>query len=152
MLSLWIDGPKLVEWMEEVGIIGPDKETVESARYWRQGRRANVYSVDALLIERGHCLGEIPDEFYITSPKNAPGFGKVKRKEDKRKEVLPASTVDMNFLARAFEKDIPMRVIARKLHISQERIARYKEEWQRERFARDCDSWVQTTYNITPED
>lgn len=72
----WLDGPGLVKWFEETGIIRPatwpgDKDSINiGARWlrrmysWRQGDQASIYTVDEFLIERGHHICEIPEHLY----------------------------------------------------------------------------------------
>lgn len=73
----WIDGGKLVHWLEH------DRRTIDTEhtedfgdrfgrmiRGWKtEGRRTRVHAVDEFLCAIGVCLGEIPEDFYCTDPR-----------------------------------------------------------------------------------
>jgi hypothetical protein len=69
----WIDGPKLVAWLEESDIltavsiqVGRDDEC--RIRAWRGGGAADYYVADRILCKLGVCIGELPESFFRSAP------------------------------------------------------------------------------------
>lgn len=70
-MSDWLDGPKLVAWMEENGLDCPKRQLGAyeyRVRRWKQGSAASVWVADDVLTTIGCCLGELPDDLYREPP------------------------------------------------------------------------------------
>jgi hypothetical protein len=90
-LPRYLDGPRLVEWLEAEGLVYIDEDDRRSTcglrsegsyctaydmdgrqsfmrRFseWRSGSTASVYTVDEFLIARGRHLSELPDDLYVS--------------------------------------------------------------------------------------
>lgn len=73
-MSDWLDGPKLVAWLEEEGFLRDARAQlgdahVEAVRKWRDGRAANVYSADELLLCLGLTIAQLPESVYRENPR-----------------------------------------------------------------------------------
>ena len=71
-MSDWLDGPKLVAWLEAVAgdeLGSGTGRAAESASRrigdWRRGGRASVYALDAILTRLGLHLSMVPEELYV---------------------------------------------------------------------------------------
>jgi hypothetical protein len=68
----WLDGPLLVAWLEERGLENPSvqlgRDYERAIRHWRDGRRANVYTADPILVKLGLHLSELPPECWVDPP------------------------------------------------------------------------------------
>lgn len=71
--AMWVDGAKLVRWLEDDLHLIDDEQLGAHGRRWErsvrawknEGRRAHIYTVDEFLCTLGVCLGEMPDEFWV---------------------------------------------------------------------------------------
>lgn len=68
----WLDGPMLVAWLEEHGLTCPrlqlGRKYERAIRHWRDGRRANIYTADPILVKLHLHLSELPAECWIDPP------------------------------------------------------------------------------------
>jgi hypothetical protein len=69
----WLDGPKIVTWLEESGIltcpsIQVGREDECRIRAWRGGGAADYYVADRILCKLGVCIGELPESFFRSAP------------------------------------------------------------------------------------
>lgn len=82
----WLDGPRLYEWLKEHGLDHPaielGREHERAIRHWRDGRRANVYTVDRVLVALGLHLSEVPDDCWVDPPYRG------ELKPERRAEIL----------------------------------------------------------------
>lgn len=78
-MSDYLNGPALVEWLEENrpnplcsetqtgtcrDFLGHDDR--RKLRYWRSGVNPSVFSADVVLVRLNVHLSELPDELFIT--------------------------------------------------------------------------------------
>jgi hypothetical protein len=88
----WLDGPRLVEWLEDHGLDNIKAQLGSSLerpiRDWRYGTAASIYTVDKILVRLGCHLSELPEDLFTDSPLvtgfSAP-IGEEKRREIKRR-------------------------------------------------------------------
>lgn len=120
----WLDGPALAAWLRDNGLDHPTYQlghTLERAvSRWRDGARAYVFVVDAVLTKLGLHLSEIPDELWTDAPQGgASRLDSVKRAE---------------LLARLAEGE-PVKAIARKVGCSSGTVRHYRGKQDREALA-----------------
>lgn len=67
----WLDGPRLVCWLEGKGLFSMQLQVGGLARRvsdWKKGTTANVFTADRVLTRLGLHISEIPDELWVDSP------------------------------------------------------------------------------------
>jgi hypothetical protein len=79
----WIDGSRLVDWLQERGaqLTRPALGGHERAiRHWREGKACSVYQADRVLTRLGFHLHELPDDFWLDGPPHLESYSaQVKR-------------------------------------------------------------------------
>ena len=94
-----LDGPKVVEWLEERNLLKPTREAAVGKnlayrlRHWEKGAAAEVYAVDRLMCRVGRALGELPDDFYREPPAHWKG-GIKRAMSDEKVELIHALAAD----------------------------------------------------------
>lgn len=114
----WLDGPKLVTWLEETGILtcptvqlGEDECRI---RRWRDGCAASYYAADRILCKLGVCIGELPEDFYRERPENG------------RRAPIDAATKKR--MVRLYRKHGNFAAVARVVGRGEKTVARYVRE------------------------
>lgn len=73
-LPKWIDGPKLLAWVQEHGLENTLQYGEGWARRmneWKRGAVTSVHTADRLLTQMGLHLSELPDDFWVPHPHSA---------------------------------------------------------------------------------
>lgn len=82
----YLNGPDLYAWLEEVDGLEKISERlgdqVRTLTGWREGRTANFYTADEILIRLGRHISEVPQDFFCADPVRSE-----KEPEDK-KEII----------------------------------------------------------------
>lgn len=117
----WLDGPKLVAWLEGTGLltnasiqVGRDDESL--IRGWRGGRAANYYVADRVLCRLGVCIGELPPSFYRSEPA---------RSGHRR---APVDSATKRRMVRLYREHRSFRAVAQIVGRSEKTVARYVRE------------------------
>jgi len=114
----WIDGPRFVAWLREHGLTSPSRQLGGSlarrVRDWEHGSAANVHTADQALVKLGLVLSEVPDDFWIESPKRRGGQG----------QRIPERT-QAEIVRRAIELQEPPSVVARALRVDHKTVRNY---------------------------
>jgi len=61
----YLDGPRLVEWLEGEGVQAGESRAFKS---WRAGAVATVYAADRFLTKNGLHIHLLPDDLWVERP------------------------------------------------------------------------------------